>query len=158
MSVLQDILSSSDLKGLDQAKLNTLAEELREQILTVVSKNGGHLSSNLGIVETTIALHRAFDFSKDRIIFDVGHQCYAHKLLSDRKEQFHTIRKGGGLSGFPDSAESVYDAFVAGHAGTSISAGLGFCDARDKLNQDYYVVCVVGDGALFNGLNQDQTE
>lgn len=153
MSVLQDISCSSDLKGLDQTKLNTLADELREQILTVVSKNGGHLSSNLGIVETTIALHRAFDFSKDRIIFDVGHQCYAHKLLSDRKEQFHTIRKDGGLSGFPDNSESVYDAFGAGHAGTSISAGLGFCNARDKLEQDHYVVCVVGDGALFNGLN-----
>ena len=143
--------NSNDIKNLDNNQLKILAQEIREEILQVVNKNGGHLASNLGIVETTIALHRTFDFSKDKLIFDVGHQCYAHKILSNRAEKFSTIRQRGGISGFPDREEG--DAFSAGHAGTSISAALGYADARDKLNQDYYVVTVVGDGALSNGLN-----
>ena len=121
----------------------------------MTAKNGGHLSSNLGIVETTLALHYVFDLPNDKLIFDVGHQCYAHKLLSGRKEKFSSIRTDGGLSGFPDREESVYDPFSAGHAGTSIAAGLGFCAARDGKGEDYCVIDVVGDGAIVNGLNQE---
>ena len=151
--VLENVNSPKDLKDLTIEQLNTLADETRREILSVIESNGGHLASNLGMVETTIALHRAFDFSKDKLIFDVGHQCYAHKILSDRKDKFSTIRTDGGLSGFPDREESVYDPFNVGHAGTSISAGLGFCTARDKNGDDYYVVNVVGDGSIINGVN-----
>jgi len=151
--VLENVNSPKDLENLTFEQLNTLAEETREEILSVINSNGGHLASNLGMVETTIALHRAFDFSKDKLIFDVGHQCYAHKILSDRKDKFSTIRTDGGLSGFPDREESVYDPFNVGHAGTSISAGLGYCTARDKNGEDYYVVNVVGDGSIVNGVN-----
>ncbi len=151
--MLESIKGPDDIKELNSKDLEMLAGEIREQVVSTVSVNGGHLASNLGIVETTIALHKAFDFSKDRLIFDVGHQCYAHKILSNRKDDFCTIRKDGGISGFPDVKESVYDAFSTGHAGTSISACLGYCEARDKNNQDYYVVAVVGDGAFANGLN-----
>ncbi len=153
MSLISEINSREDLKKLNIKELNTIAEEIREEIITVTEKNGGHLSSNLGIVETTLALHYVFDFPLDKLIFDVGHQCYAHKILSDRRESFCTIRTDGGISGFPDSNESEYDAFSTGHAGTALSAGLGYCTARDRLNQDYFVVNVVGDGALVNGLN-----
>ena len=153
MVILDKINAPEDVKKLNLEEMKGLAEELREQIISVTSKNGGHLASNLGIVETTIALYKNFDFSKDKIIFDVGHQCYAHKILSGRKDSFHTIRTDGGLSGFPDRAESDYDAFGAGHAGTSISAGLGYCTARDTVNDDYFVIVVVGDGSLSNGLN-----
>ncbi len=142
-----------DVKQLNIRQLEELAKNVREQIVQTVSKNGGHLSANLGMVDATISLYKVFDFSKDKLIFDVGHQCYTHKILSGRKDGFDSIRLDSGLSGFPDSAESPYDAFSAGHAGTSISAGLGYCVARDKLNQDYSVVCVVGDGSFFNGLN-----
>ena len=141
------------LKQLNINELNSLANEVRGVIINAVSENGGHLSSNLGAVELTLALHYVFDFSKDKLIFDVGHQCYAHKLLSGRKEKFSTIRTSGGLSGFPDREESNFDAFTVGHAGTSISAGLGYCAARDLKGEDYYVIDVVGDGALSNGLN-----
>ncbi len=142
-----------DVKKLNISELETLASQTRNLIIKTVSKNGGHLSANLGMVDTTIALYKVFDFSKDKLIFDVGHQCYTHKILSGRQEDFSTIRLDDGLSGFPDITESPYDAFSAGHAGTSISAGLGYCFARDKLNQDYSVVCVVGDGSFANGLN-----
>ena len=144
---------SLDVKKLNTKELEALAQSTREQIVQTVSKNGGHLSANLGMVETTIALHKVFDFSKDKLIFDVGHQCYTHKILSGRQDSFESIRLDNGISGFPDITESPYDAFSAGHAGTSISAGLGYCFARDKLNQDYTVVCVVGDGSFANGLN-----
>ncbi len=153
MSVIDGINFPEDIKQLNIKDLESLAGDLREKILTTVMKNGGHLASNFGVVETTIALHRTFDFKKDRLIFDVGHQCYAHKILSDRKDKFDTIRCDDGISGFPDSSESKYDAFTAGHAGTSISAGLGYCAARDKVGDDYYVVIVVGDASLANGLN-----
>ncbi len=145
--------SSLDVKKLNNKQLEELASDIREQIVQTVSKNGGHLSANLGMVDATIALHKVFDFSKDRLIFDVGHQCYTHKILSGRSDDFGTIRLDDGLSGFPDINESGYDAFSVGHAGTSISAGLGYCTARDKLNEDYSVVCVVGDGSFANGLN-----
>lgn len=155
MEVLNGIKSSADIKKLNIDQLKILAEEIREEILSVTAKNGGHLSSNLGIVETTIALHYVFDMPSDKLIFDVGHQCYAHKLLSGRKDEFSSIRTDGGLSGFPDREESEYDPFSAGHAGTSIAAGLGFCAARDNKGEDYCVIDVVGDGAIVNGLNQE---
>ncbi len=153
MDVLDEINNSSDLKKLTLSEKTELAEEIRDKIFTACSENGGHLSANLGIVETTLALYSTFDFPKDKLVFDVGHQCYAHKILSGRKDKFDTIRTDGGLSGFPDRSESEYDAFGAGHAGTSIAAGLGLCTARDKKGEDYYVVNVVGDGAFVNGLN-----
>ena len=122
-------------------------------MISAVNDNGGHLSSNLGVIETTVALYKTFDFPKDKLIFDVGHQCYAHKILSGRRDSFKSIRTKGGLSGFPDCLESEYDPFTTGHAGNSIALGLGLCTARDKNNEDYYVVTVVGDGAFVNGLN-----
>ena len=134
-------------------RLNLVVEQTRSQILEVTKTNGGHLSANLGVVETTVALHDVFDFSVDKLIFDVGHQCYAHKILSDRKDKFCTLRQKGGISGFPDAEESPFDAFSTGHAGTSLSASLGVCEARDRLGQDFYVIAVVGDGSLVNGLN-----
>ncbi len=153
MNILEDLNGSADLKKLKISQLSALAVDLRSQILSVTRKNGGHLSSNLGMVETTIALHYCFDLPKDKIVFDVGHQCYAHKLLSDRKQSFESLRSWGGISGFPDIEESEYDAFSTGHAGTSISAALGLCYARDTLGQDHTVIAVVGDGSLSNGLN-----
>ena len=153
MGILDGIVKPSDVKNLNIKQMETLAEELRGEILGTIEKNGGHLASNLGIVETTIALYNAFDFDKDKLIFDVGHQCYAHKILSGRKEEFHSIRTNGGLSGFPDREESAFDAFTVGHAGTSIAAGIGYCAARDKNNEDYFVINVVGDGSIANGLN-----
>ena len=153
MSLLQSVNSSADIKKLKVKELELLANEIRSQILDVTKNNGGHLSSNLGIVETTIAIHHTFDLPNDKLIFDVGHQCYTHKILSGRNEGFSSIRTQGGLSGFPDREESDYDVISTGHAGTSISAGLGLCSARDKLGQDYAVICVVGDGSLVNGLN-----
>lgn len=153
MGVLDKIEDSSDIKSLTYKEKLELTEELRDKIFTVCSENGGHLASNLGIVETTLAIYSVFDFPKDKLIFDVGHQCYAHKILSDRKKEFSTIRTDGGLSGFPDRSESKYDCFGAGHAGTSVAAGLGLCEARDRAGEDYYVIDVVGDGSFVNGLN-----
>lgn len=153
MNILDGIKNSSDVKRLSLKEKIELAGEIRDKILKTCSENGGHLSSNLGIVETTLALYSVFDFPKDKIIFDVGHQCYAHKMLSGRNAGFSAIRTDGGISGFPDREESEYDCFGAGHAGTSIAAGLGFCAARDALGEDFYVVDVVGDGAFVNGLN-----
>ncbi len=153
MGVLKVLKNPSDIKNLDFNQLNALVKELREEIISTTRKNGGHLSSNLGIVETTVALYHVFDFEKDKLIFDVGHQCYAHKILSGRKDDFDTIRLSGGISGFPCMDESKFDAFGAGHAGTSLPAGLGFCIARDKLNDDYAVINVVGDGSIVNGFN-----
>lgn len=153
MSILDKIENPTELKQYNVDALCELAQDVRERIIETIKENGGHLSSNLGLVETTIALHQCFDFSKDKLIFDVGHQCYTHKLLTERKEKFSSIRTWGGISGFPDAEESVYDCFSTGHAGTSISAGLGLCAARNALGQDYCVVNVVGDGSLANGLN-----
>ncbi len=141
------------MQKLNAKQLGELSCQVRERIIDVVSKNGGHLSSNLGMVETTVALYKNFDLSKDKLIFDVGHQAYAHKILSGRNDEFFSLRQSGGLSGFPDITESEFDAFSVGHAGTSISAGLGYCLARDKKGEDYSVICVVGDGSLSNGLN-----
>ncbi len=157
--ILDEIDSPADLKGLTPPELKQLAAEIREELVTTVASNGGHLASNLGVVEITIALHRVFDSPKDKIIWDVGHQSYVHKLLTGRRQRFSTIRQYGGLSGFTVRAESPHDAFGAGHASTSISAALGIATARDLAGDDYHVVAVIGDGALsggmaFEGLNQ----
>ena len=153
MSLLENIKTPSDLKKLSVKELPAVAEEIRERIVSVCEDNGGHLASSLGAVDAIVALYYVFDFPKDKIIFDVGHQSYAHKILSGRNELFDTIRKECGLSGFPNIFESEYDAFTVGHAGTSLSAALGYCAARDKLKEDYYVVSFVGDGSFFNGEN-----
>lgn len=141
-----------DIKKLNIGELNLLCEEARQKIISTVFKNGGHLSSNLGIVELTVALHYVFDFPNDKIVFDVGHQCYTHKMLSGRFENFDTLRKSGGISGFPKREESKYDCYDTGHAGTSVSAALGIAKARDIQGKDYAVIAVVGDGSFNNGL------
>jgi len=150
--VLSRVKAPSDLKELSISELKTLASELREFIISVISKNGGHLAPSLGAVELTIALHRVLDCPKDKIVWDVGHQAYAHKILTERKDRFHTIRTFGGLSGFTNRNESVYDAFTSGHASTSISSALGIATARDLIGDDFKVVAVIGDGALTGGL------
>ena len=150
--VLEWIHSSEDVKRLSSKELPVLAQELRARIIDSVSRNGGHLASNLGVVELTIALHRAFDFPKDALIFDVGHQCYAHKLLTGRADSFDTLRQFGGLAGFPRREESPYDAFDTGHASTAISAAAGMARARDLAGGSQSVVAVVGDGALTGGM------
>ncbi len=153
MSILSELYNGKSIKQLNIKELELLCQEIRGEIVNTVSKNGGHLSSNLGSVELTVAMHYVFDNPHDKFIFDVGHQSYAHKILSGRYNQFSSLRTEGGISGFPDPSESVGDAFIAGHAGNSISAGLGICRSRDFLSNDYYVICVVGDASLFNGEN-----
>lgn len=150
--VLERIHSSADVKSLSAKELPLLAQELRERIIESVSRNGGHLASNLGVVELTIALHRAFDFPQDALIFDVGHQCYAHKLLTGRAADFDTLRQFGGMAGFPRRKESTYDAFDTGHASTAISAAAGMARARDLQGGKQNVIAVVGDGALTGGM------
>ncbi len=145
-------VSKETIKNASAEQLKVLCEEIRTKIFDTVSVCGGHLSSNLGAVELTVALHRVFDFPQDKIIFDVGHQCYAHKLLSGRGDRFHTLRKAGGLSGFPKRAESVYDSYDTGHAGTSVSAALGIAKARDIKGEDFFVIAMIGDGSFNNGL------
>ncbi len=149
---LEDIHSPQDIKNLSYGELEILAKEIRKEIVNTVSKRGGHLASNLGVVELTMALHRVFDTPQDQIVFDVGHQSYVHKLLTGRYNLFHTLRGFGGLSGFPKRNESEYDVFETGHASTAISAALGLARARDLLGQDHHVIAVVGDGALTGGL------
>lgn len=149
---LADISSPADLKKVPARELPALAQEIREEIIKTVSVNGGHLASNLGAVELTIALHRALDCPRDKLVFDVGHQCYAHKLLTGRREQFSTLRKTDGLCGFPRRQESEYDAFDTGHASTAISVALGMARARDLTGESYRVAAVVGDGALTGGM------
>lgn len=150
---LENLKTPEDIKKLNISELKALANEIRETIIETVKINGGHLSSNLGTVELTIALFYVFNFPKDKLIFDVGHQSYAYKILSSRFTKINSIRKEGGLSGFPDPNESEFDAFSVGHAGTSISAGLGYAYSRDKLNEDYNIINLVGDASLFNGEN-----
>ena len=125
MKILDHINTSNDVKALQEEELPQLCQELRDKIVTDVSANGGHLASNLGVVELTVALHRVYDTSRDRLIFDVGHQCYAHKLLTGRRDDFDTLRTHGGISGFPKPYESGDDAFIAGHASNSVSVALG---------------------------------
>ncbi|WP_196604616.1 1-deoxy-D-xylulose-5-phosphate synthase [Pectinatus haikarae] len=151
MDILNNIKQPDDLKLLLQNQLLQLAEEIRKLIIDVAAENGGHLASSLGVVELTIALYKVFDFPTDKIIWDVGHQAYAHKILTGRRDKFHTLRKKGGITGFPKITESKYDAFGTGHASTSISAALGMACARDIDRQTYKVVAVIGDGALTGG-------
>ena len=150
--LLEGIHSPQDLKKLPPESLPQVADEIRALILDIVSKNGGHLASNLGAVELTIALHYVFDSPRDTIIWDVGHQCYTHKILTGRRERFGTLRQHGGLLGFPDRGESEHDIYNTGHASTALSAALGIAVARDKLKGDHKVVAVVGDGGLTGGV------
>jgi len=150
--LLDKIDSPTDLKGLSPAELEELAAELRREIINTVTITGGHLASNLGVVELTIALHRVFDSPRDKIIWDVGHQSYVHKLLTGRRTRFDSLRQFGGLSGFTSRDESEHDPFGAGHASTSVSAALGIAIARDLAGDDYKVVAVIGDGAITAGM------
>ncbi len=152
MVVLETIRSSADVKKLNIEQLELLTKEIRQEILRVVSANGGHLASNLGVVELTIALHAFLDLPKDEIVWDVGHQCYAHKLLSGRQAEFATLRQSGGLSGFPKPYESPADAYVAGHSSTSISVAAGIAEAARRQHIDKRVYAVIGDGALSGGM------
>ncbi len=150
--ILNGINSPDDLRRLSIEELYTLSSELRDLMIGTVSHNGGHLASSLGAVELTICLHRVFDSPRDKIIWDVGHQCYPHKILTGRRNAFHTLRLHNGISGFPDPSESPHDAFSAGHAGNSISAALGMALARDLSGETYHVAAVIGDGSLGSGL------
>lgn len=150
--MLEKVNNSDDLKKLNSKEKNILAQEIREYILDIISKNGGHLASNLGVVELTIALHSVFNLSKDKIVWDVGHQTYVHKILTGRKEQLKTIRQLNGLAGFPKTSESEADCFNTGHSSTSISAAMGMAKARDLKGEHHSVVAVIGDGALTGGM------
>jgi 1-deoxy-D-xylulose-5-phosphate synthase len=150
---LEKINSPEDLKKLNTVELARLAEEIRPYIIKVVSRTGGHLSSNLGVVELTIALHYVFDAPNDKIIWDVGHQCYTHKILTERKGKFDTLRQDEGLSGFPSRKESVYDVFDTGHASNSISIAVGLAEAQKKADKKQKIVAVIGDGSLTGGMS-----
>jgi len=152
LRLLNKIDNPKDLKGLTQLQLKQLASEIREELVTRVTATGGHLASNLGVVELTIALHRIFDSPRDKIIWDVGHQSYVHKLLTGRKHRFASLRQYKGLSGFTSRSESQHDPFGAGHASTSVSAALGMAIARDLSGDDYHVVAIIGDGAITGGM------
>jgi 1-deoxy-D-xylulose-5-phosphate synthase len=156
--ILNGIASGADLARLTPDEMRQLAAEIRETIITTVARTGGHLAPSLGVVELTLALHTVFPTPRDKIVWDVGHQCYAHKLLTGRQERFDTLRQYGGISGFPKRAESPHDSFGTGHSGTSISAANGMVEARDALGEDYKVIAVIGDGSMtsgeaFEGLN-----
>ncbi|MGI6173850.1 MAG: 1-deoxy-D-xylulose-5-phosphate synthase [Christensenellales bacterium] len=153
--MLGTLKSPKDLHAMSNKQLKLLAQEIRTCIMHTVTENGGHLSSNLGTVDLTVALYSVFDAPEDKIVFDVGHQAYAHKLLTGRYGFFSTLRKKGGISGFPRASESEYDAFTAGHASTSISAALGMARARDLMGDKYHVVAVIGDGALTGGMSYE---
>lgn len=150
--LLDKINSPEDLKALSIQELKNLAEELRPYIIDIISKTGGHLSSNLGVVELTIALHYVFNTPEDKIVWDVGHQCYTHKILTGRRDRFETIRQDGGLSGFPLKKESPYDVFDTGHASNSISIATGLAESKIKQNQDHKVIAFIGDGSLTGGM------
>ena len=151
--ILDRVNSPLDLKMLSLEEMNRLAAEIRQLMLDVVSKNGGHLAPNLGVVELTIALHRVFDSPRDKFVFDVGHQAYIHKIITGRKDRFPTLRQYKGLSGFPKRQESEHDVFGVGHSSTSISAADGIAAARDLLGDDYHVVAIIGDGAMTGGMS-----
>lgn len=150
--ILEKIKEANDVKQLSLSECEQLAQEIRDFLIRSLSETGGHLASNLGVVELTIALHRFLHFPEDKLVWDVGHQAYTHKILTGRKEQFATLRKTGGLSGFPKRKESDCDAFDTGHSSTSISAGLGLVQAKDLKGENYQVVSVIGDGALTGGM------
>ena len=152
MNILGSIKSPEDVRTLEKDRLDELCSEIRTFLIENVSKTGGHLASNLGVVELTIALHRVFDTSRDRVVFDVGHQCYVHKLLTGRMDEFSTLRMLDGLSGYPKPSESIHDAAVAGHASSSISVALGMARARTLMHDDYSVAAIIGDGAMTGGI------
>ena len=153
--ILTNIQGPEELKKLSKQEKECLASEIREEIIQTVSETGGHLASNLGVVELTIALHSVFDSPKDKFIWDVGHQCYVHKLLTGRQKEFETLRTMGGLAGFPKGCESEHDAFDTGHSSTSISVALGMARARDLKKEDHHIIAIIGDGALTGGMAQE---
>jgi 1-deoxy-D-xylulose-5-phosphate synthase len=150
--VLDRVFLPEDLRKLSIDELTRLADEIRIKILETVSRTGGHLASSLGAVELTLALHYVFDTPKDKLIWDVGHQSYAHKIVTGRKDRFPTLRQRGGISGFPKRAESVYDVFDVGHSGTSISAASGIAEARCLKGENFKVIAVIGDGSMTSGM------
>src|SRR4051795_9748601 len=150
--LLDTVKLPSDLRALSKEQLPELADELRQEVISAVSVTGGHLGAGLGGVELTVALHYVFDTPGDRLIWDVGHQAYPHKILTGRRDRIRTLRQGGGLSGFTKRTESPYDPFGAAHSSTSISAGLGMAVARDLRGEPHNVVCVIGDGAMSAGM------
>lgn len=151
-NILENYKGIHEIKHMSLKQQQQLAGEIREFLIENVSKTGGHLASNLGVVELTLSLFNILDLDKDKLIWDVGHQAYVHKLLTGRKEKFNTLRQFGGISGFPKSSESIYDFFETGHSSTSISAALGMARARDLKRQTHEVVAVIGDGALTGGM------
>ena len=153
MSILDSINGPADVRALSRPQLVQLAEEIREFMIATVAQTGGHLSSSLGAVELAVAVHHVFQSPQDKIIWDVGHQAYAHKLLTGRRERFGTLRQAGGLSGFPRRCESEHDAFDTGHGSTAIAAGVGMAKGRDLAGEDYAIVAVVGDGAMSGGMS-----
>ena len=150
--ILERIQKTNDIKKLKWEEQDVLAAEIRQFLVEKLSKTGGHLASNLGVVELTMAMHLAFSLPKDKIIWDVGHQSYTHKILTGRKEGFDSLRQYGGMSGFPKKNESKCDAFNTGHSSTSLAAGLGYVEARELLGENYKVVSVIGDGSLTGGM------
>src|SRR6186997_1290346 len=152
MSILESINSPADLRALPPEQLRTVADEIRNYILETMSRVGGHTGASLGAVELAVAMHYVFDTPSDRLVWDVGHQAYAHKILTGRRDELHTIKQYGGLSGFLRRDESEYDTFGAGHASTSLSAALGMAVARDKKNEDFHVCALIGDSSLAGGM------
>ena len=150
--ILSDINSPDDIKNLSNEKLTTLCEEIRDKLITTVSKNGGHLASNLGVVELTVAIHKVFSSPDDQVVFDVGHQCYTHKHLTGRYKSFDTIRTKDGISGFCRPGESEHDIFYSGHSGTSVSAGLGLATANALNKNENFVISLIGDGSFTGGM------
>ena len=150
--LLESIKSPADLRLLNARDLQQVADELRAETINAVAVTGGHLGASLGVIELTVALHYIFDTPDDKLIWDVGHQAYPHKILTGRRDRIRTLRTGGGLSGFTKRSESEYDCFGAAHSSTSISAGLGMAVARDLAGQTHNVICVIGDGALSAGM------
>ena len=151
-NILGSINYPDDLRKLNPDKLGEVCTELRDYIIDILSHNPGHLGSSLGTIELTVALHYVFNTPYDKIVWDVGHQAYAHKILTGRRESFHTLRQLNGISGFPNPAESKYDAFIAGHASNSISAAMGMSVASELKNEKRHVIAVIGDGAMTGGL------
>ena len=149
--MLEKINGPKDIKALSWEEMDVLGQEIRQFLIEKISATGGHLASNLGVVELTMAIYRTFDLPEDKVIWDVGHQAYTHKILSGRKD-FDDLRQFGGISGFPKRAESPCDSFNTGHSSTSISAGLGMALGRDLRGEDYHVISIIGDGALTGGM------
>ena len=150
--LLDTLKTPADLRQLDAEQLKQVADELREETVSTVAVTGGHLGASLGVIELTVALHYVFDTPRDKLIWDVGHQAYPHKILTGRRDRIRTLRQAGGLSGFTKRVESEYDCFGAAHSSTSISAGLGMAVARDLAGDDYNVIAVIGDGAISAGM------